>query len=506
MSSEKIYTIEELKKKVNEIRLGKKIVLCHGTFDLMHTGHIKYLQRAKYEGDILIVTVTADKYVNKGPGRPVFSEKLRAENLSALECVNYVAISYSNTAEDLLRKICPDVYVKGSDYKDHSNDVTGNIAKEIAVIKSYGGRVFYTNEITFSSSKLLNEYFDVFSPETKNYLKDFSSKYSDIDAIQAIDSLSRLKVLVIGDSIIDEYHYVTTLGQTGKGNIFSVQYQSEEKFAGGSLAVANHVSQFTNSVDLFTGIDSSEDSEKFIRKNLNKNINPIFAYFEDAPTVTKRRYVDSDLNKLFEVYLYKEKQNFKGGEDQFLFWMRKNLKKYDLVISADFGNGFISQKMVELLCSESNFLAVNTQINSGNRGYHVINRYTKANFISLNEPELRLAAHNRHDPLENVCKKIFTDLNAYYIGVTRGNKGIVYYSKEDDSYHEMPAFSTRVVDRVGAGDTFLSIASMCVAGKVNSNLASFIGNVAAAMNVQIVCNRESIDPINLKKYITTLLK
>ena len=82
---EKIKNLDILEAESRRfVEEGKCVVLCHGTFDLIHTGHIRHLQEAKRQGDVLFVTITADKYVSKGPGRPVFSEILRAENLSAL--------------------------------------------------------------------------------------------------------------------------------------------------------------------------------------------------------------------------------------------------------------------------------------------------------------------------------------------------------------------------------------------------------------------------------------
>jgi sugar/nucleoside kinase (ribokinase family) len=162
--------------------------------------------------------------------------------------------------------------------------------------------------------------------------------------------------------------------------------------------------------------------------------------------------------------------------------------------------------MVELLCQKSHFLAVNTQINSGNRGFHVINRYSHADFVSLNEPELRLAAHNRHDLLEEVCKDVANKLGAKSFAVTRGTKGVIFFDSKRELFHKVPALSSKVIDRIGAGDAYLSLASLCVAGGLDSEVANFVGSVAAAMDVQIVCNREPVDAVNLKKYISTLLK
>src|SRR3972149_12119672 len=147
MSSAKILSLDELEKKASELRReGKRGVMCHGTFDLMHTGHIRHLQRAKREGDVLMVTVTGDAYVNKGPGRPVFNEQLRAESLAALACVDFVAINHAVSAVEALHEIQPNIYAKGSDYRSHSEDVTGNIALEQAAVEAHGGRIFFTAE------------------------------------------------------------------------------------------------------------------------------------------------------------------------------------------------------------------------------------------------------------------------------------------------------------------------------------------------------------------------
>ncbi len=507
MSTDKILDLAELAARSQQFRAeGKHVVLCHGTFDLMHTGHIRYLQRAKQEGDILLVTVTADTYVNKGPGRPVFNEYLRAENLAALACVDFVAINHAVSAVDALHKIQPNIYAKGSDYRSHTEDVTGNIALEQAAVEAHGGHIFYTDEITFSSSHLLNTHFDVFPPEVKAFLKDFRDRWPEKEVREMITSLDNLKVLVVGDAIIDQYHYSTPLGQTGKGSFLAVRYESEEQFAGGSIAVANHIAGFAKNVTLLSGLGKVDSQESFIRERLSDNIDPVFFSFTDAPTVTKRRFVDNDLAKFFEVYFSKENAVFGETEKQICQWLETNIGLYDAVIVPDFGNGFITTAMIEILSSKAKFLAVNTQINSGNRGYHVIHRYPRADFISLNEPELRLAAHNRNAPLETVAGQIGEKMQAAQLAVTRGTKGVMIYDRSSKIFHNIPALATRVVDRIGAGDAFLSLAGICLAKGLDAQVAAFIGSVAAAMDVQIVCNREPVSPVGLNKYISTLLK
>jgi rfaE bifunctional protein nucleotidyltransferase chain/domain len=507
MSSAKIQPLAELEKTVARLRgEGKRVVMCHGTFDLMHTGHIRHLQRARREGDVLLVTVTGDAFVNKGPGRPVFSEELRAESLAALSCVDFVAINYDQAAMGAIERLRPTLYVKGGEYRAAADDVTGNIDRERRAVEAGGGEIFYTDEITFSSSTLLNEHFGVFSAETKAYLDDFKASYGPKDIIGLVKGLAGLKVLVVGDAIIDQYHYVKTLGQIGKGIALAVKYESEEQFAGGSIAVANHVAGFAEQVTLLTGLGALDTQEAFIRAKLLPNVTPEFAVIDDAPTLTKRRFVDPDLTKLFEVYFGSEEPLRPAVEQQLCAWLDAHLASFDVVIVPDFGNGFISQQMVDVLCRKSRFIAVNTQINSGNRGHHVVGRYPRADFISINEPELRLAAHNRHDPIEALAETVGQRADASHIAITRGSRGVMFSDRRAGVVHRVPALSTKVLDRVGAGDAFLALAGVCVGGGVPSAVAAFVGSVAAALEVQIVGNRQSVNSVELFKYISTLLK
>ena len=503
----KILSLDTLACKADELRqLGKRIVLCHGTFDLLHIGHIRHLQNARKEGDVLLITITGDRFVNKGPERPVFPEHLRAENLAALACTDFVAINQALTAVNVISMIKPHAYVKGKDYKDAGDDLTGNIVHEKEMVELHGGELVFTEDITFSSSNLLNENFGIFPPETKKYLQKIRAQYKDSDLILLLKKLSNLKVLVLGDAILDEYFYTTLLGQSGKGSHQSVKYQSSEQFAGGALAVANHLSGFVEKVTLVTGLGKDENHESFFRSKLKKNVTPRFHYFDDAPTVVKRRFVDEDLNKLFEVYIYNEQPNVQKLDGEIFTWLKNNAEDFDVVFVPDFGNGFISPDMIDMVCQKARFLVVNTQINSGNRGYHVINRYPRADFISLNGPELRMAMHNRHDPLEELAASVAEKLDTQYFATTLGSQGAFLLDRKENAVHNIPVLSTKVLDRVGAGDAFLSLTGLCLGGGLPPDIGLFVGSAAAALDVQIVCNREPIAPTELFKYITTLLK
>ena len=504
----KVLTLNQLAEHSRILRgQGQRVVLCHGVFDLLHPGHLRHLQEAGRQGDVLMVTVTADRYVNKGPGRPIFPHLLRAESLASLACVDFVAINDHPSAVPVIHQIKPDVYIKGQDYKSVEQDITGKITLEKDAVESHGGRLYYTNEITFSSTSLINDHFDVFSPSTKAYLKQFQDNCKATALIARVQTLREKRVLVIGEAIIDEYCYATPMGLTGKsGNILAAKFESIEQFAGGSLAVANHLAEFVTHITLLTGLGRDERHETFIRSRLAANVTPQFFYFGDAPTLVKRRFVDDDMNKLFELYYYDDDPLSPATEAQIRQWIHAHAPGFDIVIVPDYGNGLISNGMVAAICQTAPFLAVNTQINSGNRGHHVITRYPRVDFASLNEPELRLATHSRRKGLEELTSLISSRIQARQFAVTLGISGALLLDNDQKKFLRSPALSTKVVDRIGAGDAFFAFASLGLGSGLSSEESLFLGSAAAALDVQFVCNRETVSLVPFFKFITTLLK
>ena len=503
----KIKTIEDLKSLVPSLKKqGKKIVQCHGVFDLIHPGHIRHLASAKKEGDVLIVTITADKFVRRGPGRPIFNENLRAETLAAIGNVDYVAVDHHSTAIDAINAIKPDVYVKGQEYEKKDKDVTGKITEEEEAVISVGGRIAFTYDITYSSSKLINEYLDVFPAETKQYLKQIASKYPLEKIFEYLKSGKKLKVLVIGDAIIDQYHYCESMGKSLKEHLVVSKYLSEESFAGGVFATANNAAQICGEIHLVTMLGKQDSFESFIKEHLQPNIRSKFFYRDKAPTTIKRRFINLVLNqKLFEICFMNDCPIEQNIEAEIIKYLEGIIGNYDLVIVSDFGHGFITAPIVKLITSKAKYLALNVQTNSANTGFNFVTKYPKSDYISVDEPEIRLAAHDKHGEMKQLVKEMLDRLNCKNLMVTRGHLGSMDIDKES-GIHESPAFASKIVDRVGAGDALFAFTSPLMAMKAPQDLITFIGNAVGALKVQIVCNRAPVDVVDLMKFITRLLK
>ena len=506
-NEQKIKSLAELTPILARLKQeGKTVVHCHGVFDLLHPGHIRHFEAAKREGDVLVVTITQDKFVAKGPGRPVFNEHLRAESVAALQSVDYVAINEWPTATETIKELRPDVYCKGSDYTNAKDDVTGKILEEEDAIKSVGGRVHFTSEITFSSTKLINLHFDVVPEEARSYIEKVRDSYSASQIIESLESLRNMKVLVIGDAIIDEYHYCKPLGKSPKENLIPARYINSETFAGGILAIANHVAGFCDDVELLTCLGTKNSYGDFIRSNLLTNIKGKFFYEPHSNTIVKRRFVEVDIfRKLFEVQFLNGLLPDEQLQEDICQYLESNANNYDLVIAGDYGHGFMGSKIIETLCSKMKFLAVNAQTNSANIGFNLITKYPRADYFCIDEPELRLATHDNISQLDKLLNKVAAELKCHRAVVTQGHRGSLVYN-DKNGILETPVFSREVVDRVGAGDAFIAITSPCVAAGLPDEIIGFIGNAVGALAIRIVGNRSPVDPISLFKYIKALMK
>ena len=504
---EKIKTIDELTKISRAFHSeNKKIVHCHGVFDLLHIGHIRHFEQARTMGDVLVVTVTPDRYVDKGPNRPTFTETLRAEAIASLNCVDYVAINQWPTAKETLRHLRPHIYAKGLEYKNTASDMTGKISEEEQVVGEIGASLAFTEDIVFSSTNLINRYLLNLPDEIEKYLELFRKRYSLQEVLEILDRMASLNVLVIGDIILDDYQYCDTIGKSSKDPALALKYQSHDLFPGGVLAVANHVANFAGSVQLATIIGERESHEDFIRSQLHPKISHCFWVKPNSPTLIKRRFIDGySFNKLFEVYVMDDSGLPPKQDIDVCSWLRKELPKYDLVIAADFGHGAISENMVQALTDQAAFLAVNTQANAGNRGFHTVSRYPRADYICIAEHEFRLEIRNCNGNLRSMMNNFAKKVDCTQFVVTQGRNGCSI-TDGNGGFVKAPALAQNVVDRVGSGDAFLSVTSLAAVQGVQLEVLAFLGNVVGSLAVSILGNKKPINKLDVKKYITSLMK
>lgn len=508
LARDKIKSLSELADFVAAAKaVGDVVVHCHGVFDLLHMGHVRHFEAARREGTRLVVTITGDPYVNKGPGRPVFSEHLRAEMVAAIEYVDAVSVNHTSSAETVIAQIKPNVYVKGSDYENPEDDVTGKIAAEREIVEANGGRIVFTKDVTFSSSSLINRFLDVYDPAVRDYLDSVRERNCAASIFSLIEKVSDFRVLLVGDTIVDEYQYVAPMGKSPKENMIATLFRERELFAGGVIAAANHVAGLCAEVDVLTLLGADDPYEYVVRDALKPNVNLSAVYRPEAPTTRKCRFVDVGYTrKLFEVCHMRDDPFGAKIEDDLCQALEARLPNYDVVIVTDFGHGMITRRMIDILTQKARFLAVNAQSNSANMGFNFITKYPRADYICIDAPEARWATGEKFRDIAEIAEEVLpASIDCGRMVITHGAQGCLAFDKGVGT-HRIPAFTKTVVDTIGAGDAFLAVTSPLVAAGGDIEHVAFVGNAAGALKVGIVGHRRSVEKASLVKYLTALLK
>jgi len=502
--SDKILTLAAFSELRQQALSGLSIAHCHGVFDLLHIGHIQHLSAAKALADILVVSVTPDHYVNKGPGRPVFSLALRTQALAALSACDYVVINAYPSAIEAIACIRPNYYVKGQEYAQAEDDLTGNINKERQAVEAVNGQLHFTQEACYSSSALLNQFYTA-DDASGQFLHMLRAKYDVSHLLDAFDALSGLSVLVVGESIIDHYVYCDTLGKSGKDPVLSSLQRDEEYHAGGVLAIANHVASFCDQVTVLSSLGQSEPQESLLKQRLQPHIQPIFIQKPDSPSLTKSRFIErKNGQKLFELYTMCDKPLPPSADAAFYSALCQHVAQADVVIVADYGHGLLTAEHIAYITDKARFVAVNTQANAANLGFNVISKYPKADLACIAKRELQLNARSTEadNPL---MRELSEALNTQLCLVTCGAEGCKSYSTKH-GFSQAPAFTSAVNDAVGAGDAVLSLAALLCATGVADELILFVANLVGAERVGVMGNQTYVEKATLLKHISHLFK
>lgn len=363
-----------------------------------------------------------------------------------------------------------------------------------------------TNERCHASRRSLDLPGADFSKETQDYLTLFKSRHSYESIIKVLAQMQSLDVLVIGDTILDEYCYCRALGVSSKSPTLAVQYDYHELFAGGILSIANHLANFCNRVKLVTLTGNETVYQEFIDRKLNPNVDAHIIKQNSKPTLIKRRIVEPySLNKLLEIYIMDDSGVDPLLEKELCGILQEQLSVFDLVIAGDFGHGAITDKVRKLLETQAGFLAVNTQANAGNKRVHTISRYTCADFVSIAENELRLETRDLHGDFRPMLQTLRKKLNSRAFVVTRGKYGASISHGAEGTYFSVPALTQSVVDTIGAGDAFFAVSAMAAYLNAPPELIVFLGNVVGALAIEIVGNKRTVQKDEVSGYIKQLL-
>jgi rfaE bifunctional protein nucleotidyltransferase chain/domain len=494
-------------EKIRKQFYDKKIVLCHGVFDIFHHGHLEHLRSAKKYGEILVVTITPDKFVNKGPDRPRFDAARRADILTALDIIDFVAINDQATSINVINSLKPNFYIKGNDYRNLKGDITGGIVDEKKAVEEHDGKLIFTSDPLESSSELINAFFTLWSDDQKDIIQYVKNEIGISRVLELIDSLKSLNVLVVGEPIIDTYVFCNPENLSSKSPSISANFIREENYAGGSLAVASHLSALGCVVNLIAPSGNEQFSlECFSDLRQISKINILDCFFDSLPTPRKTRFITEFMKqRMFEITNLDAERWAKSNLDKFHEMYNSISNNVDIIVALDFGHGLWENDRINLFNNSKVYKSLNVQTNSGNYGYNFFTKYKSFDYLAIDERELRLTMKDRFSDISGLAQIAFAKKIQKSFCLTLGARGSMFVSQRGDIY-KCPIFSKDPIDTTGAGDAFFAITSLLTKLGADELLILFLGNIYAGMKTRILGNKEPVNKVAFVKAVSTILK
>ena len=488
--NKKIITIKELLKIIKPFPRNEKVIMCHGTFDVVHPGHIRHLFYAKSKAKYLIASLTSDRHIEKANYRPFIPEELRAINLAALEMVDYVLIDEEPTPINNIKTIKPDYFAKGFEYGNKGINI--KTSEEIKILESYGGEIIFTpGDIVYSSSSIIENIPPPIKIEKLMILMQ-SENLSFNDLRKTVSNFRNKTVHVIGDTIVDSFTYCSMIGGMTKTPTMSLKFENKVNYVGGAAIVAKHLKTAGANV-VFTTVLGSDDLSSFVLKDINNQKINISNFTDATRPTTNKNVIICDNYRLLKIDTLDNRQISPIIEKN----ISKSIKntKADAVIFSDFRHGIFNKNTIPEFTKNipSNCLKVaDSQVASrwGN-----ILEFKVFDLITPNEKEVRFSLGDQDSVVRPLGLELYNKSKCKTLILKCGNKGLITYrsSVMNDyrSFFVLDSFVGNLVDPVGAGDALLAYSTLSLLVNKNEVVASIIGNIAAA----IECENEGNVPV-----------
>ena len=479
-------------------RNGKTVVQCHGCFDIVHPGHIRYLEFARRQGDLLLVSLTGDQDVSKGDSRPYVPEQLRAESLAALECVDLVHVDPNPTAENVLNDVRPDVYVKGAEYQQSRDP---RFLRESRIVESHGGRVIFSSgEVVFSSSRLIDTL--PRNPDFEHHrLEGIINRHgiTNESLEKTLGSFADLRVLVIGDVVVDRYVFCDAINIASESPMMSLARLNEESYVGGAAIVARHIAALGAQSVVVTAVADDEKSA-MVEDTLDREGIQIQAVRNRPQLAEKVRFLVDD-NKILKVESAEHVPLDSLAERRASEIINDCASSVDAVIFCDFGYGMITGGLIDhVMASLRRKVRIIAADVSGPRT-NLLN-FRNVDLLCPTERELRANLNDYDRGLSAAAHTLLERTQARHLFVTLQKKGLVVFDRpsqdpESEQWsgrllsEHLPSFAGHPLDCLGGGDALLATASLALASGAGLLPAAYLGNAAAALEIadSIMCPR-----------------
>jgi rfaE bifunctional protein kinase chain/domain/rfaE bifunctional protein nucleotidyltransferase chain/domain len=480
----KVKAIDDLAQAIGRRPRPKKVIMCHGVFDIVHPGHVRHLIYAKSKGDILIVSVTADEHIVKANARPYVPEELRAINLAALEMVDYVLIDRNPTPVDNLKRIQPDYFAKGYEY--FGDGMHPKTREEIDVLESYGGEIIFTpGDIVYSSSHLI----ELAPPDiaADKLLILMEGEGLTFDSLR--DTLARfegLRVHVAGDTIVDSYTQCSMIGGQTKTPTMSVRFESKENFTGGAAVVAKHLRSAGADVTFSTIMGDDPLKDQVLADIGKAGIRCLPLIDATRPTTNKNAIVVGGY-RLLKIDTLDNRTISEKTAQQLSEQIAAT--PCDAVLFCDFRHGIFNRHTIPALVRAipaGAYRVADSQMAS--RWGNVL-EFQDFDLLTPNEREARFALGDQDSVVRPLGVELFQRANCQTLMLKLGARGMLVFRNRPPtdarSFFTIDSFAERAVDPVGAGDALLAYATLAMVATRNEAIAGILGAFAAGIECEL---------------------
>jgi rfaE bifunctional protein kinase chain/domain len=482
--SHKIKSIEEVCALVGSFPRERSVVMCHGSFDVVHPGHLRHLLYAKSKAQVLVVSVTADVHISKGELRPHVPQDLRAASLAAYEFVDFVVIDGNATPIANLRALQPDYFVKGYDYSAVGPNTRTD--EEQRTVTAYGGKmIFSPGDFVLSSTRLIRSAPpDIRFERLLSVMERANITFDDLR--RTLASVTGISVCVLGDTIIDSYTRCSMIGGQTKTPTVSVLFESLEHFVGGAGIVAKHLAVAGAQVEFLTllgddelghfAVDDLETAGVVIRPIIDKS----------RPTTDKNSFL-VDQYRLLKV----DTLDNRPIDGSILARFGEMLQKAqaDVFVFSDFRHGIFNRASIPELTNcipAKSFKVADSQVASrwGN-----ITDFVGFNLITPNEREARFSLGDQDSNIGSLAHAVMHEARSEVLILKLGERGTMTMtlsqSQRAGGRFQLDSFTSSAVDPVGAGDALLAYAALALKVSKSPEQAAILGSIAAACECEV---------------------
>jgi rfaE bifunctional protein kinase chain/domain len=497
----KIIKLEEVSQKS-----GDTVVLCYGHFNIIHPGHIRYLNYARQQGSKLVVSIRGDSSFLNTERKHRFSEAERAAGVASIQTVDQVVLLGDGSLEKLIKELNPAVLVLGKEFESEREH---QVSDAVRLLKKQDGQVlFHAGETHYASADLLRDSLsDIQNQHIKQFNHACNQQRIKIEGLlECIEKFEGASLLVIGDTIIDQYVACDALGMSAEAPVVVVRELETREYAGGAAVVALHVSAL-GAKCRFLSVVGQDNNANLVAKELNK-LNVKHTLIEDSsrPTTFKIRYL-VDNQKMFRVSRLKEHGLPKHIEDRIIKELKKTASEIQGILISDFVYGVITPRVLETITelSAKHSLLIFGDLQCSSQVGNV-SKFKNFDLICPTERESRIALATQDESIEWVANTLMRKTNSQNMIMKLGGEGFIAYETETDGFvnrQHFPALNINPIDVSGAGDSLLAALSVGLCSGATLMQSSAIGAGMASLAVQQIGNIP-VGRDHLKNYLNKI--